>query len=71
MCPYPKQLVTDRIGAENFSDKLSNISRAEAYTKAAKSPQLAAKQPSDLVFDHEFCRLFKSLEGTFFNHPIK
>ncbi|XP_071524223.1 general vesicular transport factor p115 isoform X3 [Panulirus ornatus] len=57
-----KQLVTDRIGAENFSDRLSNISRIEAYTKAAKSPQLAAKQPSDLVFDHEFCRLFKSLE---------
>ncbi|KAG7163979.1 General vesicular transport factor p115-like [Homarus americanus] len=57
-----KQLVTDRIGAENFSDKLSNISRTEVYTKAAKSPQQAAKQPSDLVFDHEFCRLFKSLE---------
>lgn len=58
-----RQLVSDRIGAENFSDKLSNISRTEAYTKAAKSPQLSAKQSSDLVFDHEFCRLFKSLEG--------
>nr|XP_027229798.1 general vesicular transport factor p115-like [Penaeus vannamei] len=57
-----RQLVSDRIGAENFSDKLSNISRTEAYTKAAKSPQLSAKQSSDLVFDHEFCRLFKSLE---------
>nr|XP_045622193.1 general vesicular transport factor p115-like isoform X2 [Procambarus clarkii] len=57
-----KQLVSDRIGAENFGDKLSNISRTEVYSKAAKSPQLAAKQPSDLVFDHEFCRLFKSLE---------
>lgn len=58
-----RQLVTDRIGAETFSDKLGNISRTEAYTKAAKSPQLLAKQPSELVFDHEFCRLFKSLEG--------
>lgn len=58
-----RQLVTDRIGIENFSDKLSNILRTEAYTKAVKSPQLAVKQPSDLVFDHEFCRLFKSLEG--------
>nr|XP_053654796.1 LOW QUALITY PROTEIN: general vesicular transport factor p115-like [Cherax quadricarinatus] len=57
-----KQLVSDRIGAENFGDKLSNISRTEVYSKAAKSPQLAAKKPSDLVFDHEFCRLFKSLE---------
>ncbi|KAK4312132.1 hypothetical protein Pmani_016425 [Petrolisthes manimaculis] len=57
-----RQLVTDRIGAETFSDKLGNISRTEAYTKAAKSPQLLAKQPSELVFDHEFCRLFKSLE---------
>ncbi|KAK8391924.1 hypothetical protein O3P69_017503 [Scylla paramamosain] len=59
-----RQLVTDRIGAENFTDKLSNILRTEAYTKAVKSPQLAVKHPSDLVFDHEFCRLFKSLEVT-------
>lgn len=59
-----RQLVTDRIGVENFSDKLSNILRTEAYTKAVKSPQMAVKQPSDLVFDHEFCRLFKSLEVT-------
>lgn len=59
-----RQLVADRIGAETFTDKLSNISRTEAYTKAVKSPQLAHKQPSDLVFDHEFCRLFKSLEVT-------
>ncbi|KAK7075823.1 Vesicle-mediated ER to Golgi transport protein, partial [Halocaridina rubra] len=58
------QLVSDRIGAENFGDKLSSISRIEAYLKAAKSPQLSAKQPSDLVFDHEFCRLFKTLEGS-------
>ena len=58
-----RQLVTDRIGAEIFTDKLSNILRSEAYTKAVKSPQLAVKQPSDLVFDHQFCRLFKSLEG--------
>lgn len=58
-----RQLVADRIGAESFSDKLSNIARTEAYTKAVKSPQLAVRQPSDLVFDHEFCQLFKSLEG--------
>lgn len=59
-----RQLVTDRIGAEIFTDKLSNILRTEAYTKAVKSPQLAVKHPSDLVFDHQFCRLFKSLEVT-------
>ncbi|XP_068236171.1 general vesicular transport factor p115 isoform X2 [Palaemon carinicauda] len=59
-----RQLVTDRIGAENFGDKMSGISRIEAYSKAAKSPQLSAKQPSDLVFDHEFCRLFKTLESS-------
>lgn len=59
-----RQLVSDRIGAENFGDKLSGISRIEAYSKAAKSPQLSAKQPSDLVFDHEFCRLFKTLESS-------
>ena len=60
------QLVADRVGAENFSDKVNNISRMEAYSRASKSPHLRAKDSSQLVFDHEFCRLFKSLEGIYF-----
>ncbi|XP_076056699.1 general vesicular transport factor p115 isoform X2 [Oratosquilla oratoria] len=56
------RLIADRIGVEHFSDKLSDVSKHEAYSKAAKYPQISAKQPSDLVFDHAFCKLFKGLE---------
>jgi hypothetical protein len=43
---------------------MGEVSRHELYSKAAKHPQLRPKQPSELLFDHEFCRLFKALEGT-------
>jgi hypothetical protein len=43
---------------------MSEVSKHELYSKAAKHPQLRPKQPSELLLDHEFCRLFKALEGT-------
>lgn len=58
------QLVSNRIGSESFTDKLGEISKNEAYSKALKYPQLIAADPSQLLFDHEFCRLFKSLEAS-------
>lgn len=57
------QLIEKRIGLETFLDKLGEVSKHEFYSKAAKQPQLRPKQPSDLLLDHEFCRLFKALEG--------
>ncbi|XP_049802866.1 general vesicular transport factor p115 [Schistocerca nitens] len=57
------QLIEKRIGLETFLDKLSSVSKHELYSKAAKHPQLRPRQPSDLLLDHEFCRLFKALEG--------
>lgn len=42
---------------------MGEVSRHELYSKAAKHPQLRPKQPSELLLDHEFCRLFKALEG--------
>jgi hypothetical protein len=57
------QLVVKRIGLETFLDKLSEVSRHEMYSRAAKHPQLKLRQSSELILDHEFCRLFKALEG--------
>lgn len=39
------------------------MSKHESYSKASKHPQLRPKQPNELLLDHEFCRLFKALEG--------
>nr|CAD7591691.1 unnamed protein product [Timema genevievae] len=58
-----KQLVGNRIGVEVFVDKLGEVSKHEVYSKAAKHPQLKPQFPSDLLLDHEFCQLFKALEG--------
>ncbi|XP_069699958.1 general vesicular transport factor p115 isoform X3 [Periplaneta americana] len=58
-----RQLVEKRLGLEMFLDKLGEVSKHELYSKAAKQPQLRPKQPSELLLDHEFCRLFKALEG--------
>ncbi|PSN58147.1 General vesicular transport factor p115 [Blattella germanica] len=58
-----RQLVEKRLGLETFLDKLGEVSKHELYSKAAKHPQLRPKQPSELLLDHEFCRLFKAVEG--------
>lgn len=52
-----------RLGLETFLDKIGEVSKHELYSKAAKHPQFQPKQPSELLLDHEFCRLFKALEG--------
>lgn len=53
----------NRIGLEKFADALGGISRHEVYSRSLKHPQLYAKTPSDVLLDHEFCRLLKTLEG--------
>lgn len=58
-----RQLVEKRLGLETFLDKIGEVSKHELYSKAAKHPQLRPKQPSELLLDHEFCHLFKALEG--------
>uniref|UniRef100_T1IXS1 General vesicular transport factor p115 n=1 Tax=Strigamia maritima TaxID=126957 RepID=T1IXS1_STRMM len=57
------QLIVKRIGMETFLDKLNGICKHEPYILAAQKPQLKYKHPSEALFDYEFCRLFKSLEG--------
>ncbi|XP_077504759.1 general vesicular transport factor p115 isoform X1 [Amblyomma americanum] len=58
------QLLMKRVGLDTFVDKLVAISKQECYSQAAQKPQLKYKHPSEVFFDYEFCRLFKSLEGT-------
>lgn len=60
-------LITKRAGLQTFLDKLSSISKSPFYSSAAQKPQLKYRKPDDLVFDHEFCNLFKSLEHVLVN----
>ncbi|KAH8387921.1 hypothetical protein KR093_010313, partial [Drosophila rubida] len=57
------QLIIKRIGQETFCNKLSEVSRHEAYSRACKQPQIRAKGASELLLDYEYCKLYKGLEA--------
>lgn len=57
------QLIIKRIGQENFCNKLNEVSRHEAYSRACKQPQIRAKSSVELLLDYEYCKLFKGLEA--------
>uniref|UniRef100_A0A0L8G801 General vesicular transport factor p115 n=1 Tax=Octopus bimaculoides TaxID=37653 RepID=A0A0L8G801_OCTBM len=57
------KIIANRIGMETFIDKLSQVTKHESYTKAAKKAHLNYKHPNEVIFDYEFTRLFKSLEN--------
>ncbi|KAM6401763.1 general vesicular transport factor p115 isoform 6-T6 [Pluvialis apricaria] len=58
-----KQLIEKRIGRENFIEKLGFISKHELYSRAAQKPQPSFSIPDHMMFDHEFTKLVKELEG--------
>ncbi|KAG5844914.1 hypothetical protein ANANG_G00133210 [Anguilla anguilla] len=58
-----KQLIEKRIGKENFVEKLSFISKQEQYSRAAHQPQPTGPTPEHMLFDHQFTKLVKELEG--------
>ncbi|XP_053115577.1 general vesicular transport factor p115 isoform X1 [Hemicordylus capensis] len=58
-----KQLIEKRIGKENFVEKLGFISKHEFYSRAAQKPQPSFFSPDHMMFDHEFTKLVKELEG--------
>uniref|UniRef100_A0A1B6CZB3 Uncharacterized protein n=1 Tax=Clastoptera arizonana TaxID=38151 RepID=A0A1B6CZB3_9HEMI len=58
-----RQLIEKRVGLETFLAKIGEVSRHESYSKSAKHAQLSPRIPQELLLDHEFCRLFKVLEG--------
>lgn len=57
------QLVTNRIGTETFTSKLSQVAKNDKYSQALQKPQPHFKTKDDVIFDHEFANLFKCLEG--------
>lgn len=57
------QVIDKRLGLETYISKLNDVSRHEIYSRAAKQPQIRAKQQSELLLEYEFCRLYKALEG--------
>lgn len=58
-----KQLIEKRIGKENYVEKLGFITKHELYSRAAQKPQPIFQSPEQMLFDHEFTRLVKDLEG--------
>ncbi|XP_029424383.1 general vesicular transport factor p115 isoform X2 [Nannospalax galili] len=58
-----KQLIEKRIGKENFIEKLGFISKHELYSRASQKPQPSFPSPEHMIFDHEFTKLVKELEG--------
>ena len=45
-----------------FLGKIGDIPKHEAYIRALKTPQLKCASTSDLLFDHMFCELFRSVD---------
>nr|AAC52151.1 transcytosis associated protein [Rattus norvegicus] len=58
-----KQLIEKRIGKENYIEKLGFISKHELYPRASQKPQPNFPSPEYMIFDHEFTKLVKELEG--------
>ncbi|XP_061130478.1 general vesicular transport factor p115 isoform X1 [Syngnathus typhle] len=58
-----KQLIEKRIGKENFVEKLGFVTKHELYSRAAQKPQPVFPSPDQMLFDHEFTKLVKELEG--------
>lgn len=58
------QLILKRIGLDTFTKKLGELTKHEAYSRAAKVPQVRVKASSELLLDYEFCKLIKDIEGT-------
>lgn len=60
-----KDTIKKRIGIEQFKSKLEFISQHDIYTRTLKKPMFAFKRknPSELLFDYEFTRLFKYNES--------
>ena len=61
-------LIEKRIGIEIFLDKLSEVTKHEAFNRALKHPQIKCAKPGDLVLDHAFCQQFKHQEHLVIHH---
>ncbi|KRY30529.1 General vesicular transport factor [Trichinella spiralis] len=55
-------LVESHIGRVRFVEKLELVTKSEAYARVSQKPQPKGSQARDLLFDHEFTKLFRQLE---------
>ncbi|KRX23059.1 General vesicular transport factor [Trichinella nelsoni] len=55
-------LVESHIGRVRFVEKLELVTKSEAYARVSQKPQPKGNQARDLLFDHEFTKLFRQLE---------
>ncbi|BHF70072.1 Vesicle-mediated ER to Golgi transport protein [Sparganum proliferum] len=56
------KIIDERMGIDDLTKRINQISRSEAFILALQGPQLKASRPSDLVFDYEFTQIFKVIE---------
>ncbi|VDK87564.1 unnamed protein product [Dibothriocephalus latus] len=56
------KIIDERMGVDDLTKRINQISRSEVFILALQSSQLKASQPSDLVFDYEFTQIFKVIE---------
>ncbi|KRY83488.1 General vesicular transport factor, partial [Trichinella pseudospiralis] len=55
-------LVESHLGRVRFVEKLELVNKSEAYARVSQKPQPKGNQARDLLFDHEFTKLFRQLE---------
>lgn len=65
-----RQIIEKRIGLEMFTDKLTQVTKSESYTKAIKKPHLNYKHSNEVFFDYEFANLFKNLERKYIRNLV-
>jgi len=56
------ELIIARVGIERFTDALVSVTQHEFYSKAMQRPQPIAEVSENLLLDHSFVKLYKSLE---------
>lgn len=59
--------IMKRVGLDIFLDKLRSVSKSEKFSSASQKPQIKILKADQLIFDYEFCKLFRTLEG---NSPL-
>lgn len=66
------KLIQNRIGVDVFTEKLASIAKNEKYSHALQKPYLDHfVKNNDIIFDFEFCNLFKLQEANILKvvHP--
>ncbi|XP_065583215.1 general vesicular transport factor p115-like [Artemia franciscana] len=57
-------LISTRIGADFYLERLASVTRHELFIAASKHPEISAASVSQFIFDYEFCKLFRATEGS-------